>query len=530
MITALIVAGIALRLVPMFWPPALATGDLAMARNITERSFERLLTVPPAWSQTATPGFFALQKGFVSLFGAEPWVLRLLPVCSAIIALLLTARLARTFVGGWGQLVAVALMALGLPFIVFGTHVRPFGGVEVATSLGVLTLGLPLLRGPLGAREALRTGGVIVLLLAVGQMAALAAAALVLTLITKSVARRDFSRLRWTIALAMVWMAVAVAVYFSPSMTLSADAEAATRAVYATGYPPSFPHVGHQLLWVWLAVQRSFGIQQFHYLAPAAFTLAAVAGAWPLWRTHGRTALLLIIPALVAIVAAALGVHPFERYMLLWFTPCLLILVGATVEMAAQRLQKRAVWLAIGWVGLWLADPLRALSEYPPPHRIQEIPTALAYLQSHRVEGDAIYVFAGARQGMAFYGPARGMSGAAYVAGGCHAGQARAYLAELDQFRGRSRVWLLVTWDIGRDAARSTMTQYLRTIGVQRDSLAVTQSTMPPFIGGAWLYLFDLSDPTRLSAATAATLPLPVVPSRAGRDACAAGPMSDDKS
>ncbi len=528
LVVVLLVVGVVLRTIPMVWPPAFASGDLAMARNITERSLERLMSEPPAWSQTAAPGYFLLQKLLVSLLGPSAWVLRLIPFASAVAALFLTAHLAREFVGRWGQVIAVALMATGVPFLVFGTHVRPFGALSVAASLAVLALGLTLLCGPLGRREAVRSGSLIVLLLVVSQMAALASTALAITLLVDAALRRDSARLRIVLALVVVWGSVATLVHFAPSMSAREASAATLRAVYAAGYPPTGASPWAHLEWIWMSLQRSFGAQQFHFAFPAAFTVATVVGGIVVWRTHQRAALLLILPALVGIAATYLGLYPFERYVLLWFTPCLLVLIGAAVGWGAERVPARASWLATIWALAWLVDPAHALVKFPPPHRIQEMPTALAYLRDHRQTGDAIYAFAGARHAMAFYGPAFAIERGAYVPGRCHAGDVRAYLEELDQFRGRQRVWLVITWDSGREGARQQMTQYLQTIGLQRDSLAITPPAIPPFVGGAWLYLYDLSDASRLALASAQSLPLPPGRSTGGRDPCMGGPLADE--
>lgn len=60
-----------------------------------------------------------------------------------------------------------------------------------------------------------------------------------------------------------------------------------------------------------------------------------------------------------------------------------------------------------------------------------------------REAGDAIYVFHGARHAMHFYGSANGLKEDEWTEGGIHYGDTRAYLREVDSFRGEPRFWFV---------------------------------------------------------------------------------------
>ena len=87
------------------------------------------------------------------------------------------------------------------------------------------------------------------------------------------------------------------------------------------------------------------------------------------------------------------------------------------------------------------------------------------------------------------------------VLGACHRGDRRAYLAELDRMRGRSRAWVLFGHELPRLRERELMVRYLDAIGQRARQRRIERQ------GRGWqrraasgCTLYDLSDSTRLSA------------------------------
>jgi hypothetical protein len=153
-----------------------------------------------------------------------------------------------------------------------------------------------------------------------------------------------------------------------------------------------------------------------------------------------------------------------------------------------------------------------------PVYRHEETRTVLAELAARRQPGDALYVFYGAERALRFYGPRVGIEPSEAVMGGCHRGEPREYLRELDRFRGSPRVWVVFAHASPRLAEQATIRGYLGTIGKRTESIEAV---------GALADLYDLSAPDRPLNATAEAYPLSAGnPELAARYGCGHGPLA----
>ncbi len=91
--------------------------------------------------------------------------------------------------------------------------------------------------------------------------------------------------------------------------------------------------------------------------------------------------------------------------------------------------------------------------------------------------------------------------------GGCYHNELRPYLREMDEFRGAPRVWVILASVFPVRQARIGITDYLDAIGVRREGISYP-SAYPFSPDGVFAYLYDLSDSTRLAAASWRDFPL----------------------
>ena len=131
----------------------------------------------------------------------------------------------------------------------------------------------------------------------------------------------------------------------------------------------------------------------------------------------------------------------------------------------------------------------------------------LAHLRAERQPEDAVYVYYGAAPVTTFYASQFGLERGTYVVGGCHRGDTRRYLEELDTFRGRSRVWVLITHAV-YVSERDDILAYLDSIGTRRESLVVRARSVGRTALPAEAYLYDLSDPAKARRASSTTFTL----------------------
>jgi hypothetical protein len=90
-----------------------------------------------------------------------------------------------------------------------------------------------------------------------------------------------------------------------------------------------------------------------------------------------------------------------------------------------------------------LLPPVEALARNTAPYDMEHHREILGYLREHRRPGDAIHVFPLTRIGLLYYGPRYGIEPTEWLTALCSRDDTRAYLRDVDPYRGAARVWLL---------------------------------------------------------------------------------------
>jgi len=256
------------------------------------------------------------------------------------------------------------------------------------------------------------------------------------------------------------------------------------------------------------------------YSLPALFTALALLGCVAVWKRSRRSALILLGPLVVTACACAAHVYPFEGRLILFLAPAF-VLGAAAGTSPVIALLKRVRVASLASAALLLLPALLALARNPPVYRHEEARPLFEQLARRRQSGDAVYVFYGANQALRYYGPRAGIDPFEVTAGGCHRGDLAGYLREIDQFRGRPRVWILIAHSQEKLEEQATIRAYCERIGRRREGVAIPEGDRRK----STLDLFDLSDPERLSGTSADTFPLPPVDlALARRLGCGRGP------
>jgi hypothetical protein len=240
------------------------------------------------------------------------------------------------------------------------------------------------------------------------------------------------------------------------------------------------------------------------YRWPALFIGLTLVGIFALWRTRRDTALLVVAPIGMALVAAAAHQYPFSRRLAFYLIPILLLLFAAGNDWVHRQVGRVRPSLGVGVMAALLVSPVQAMATALPPYEIEHHRDMWAYLKQHRQPGDAIHLFPLSRVGSMYYAPQYGFSPSDWVTAQCDRSNTRTYLRDIDRYRGRRRVWLLSSGTRAFSAPRVAVRRYLNTIGVKRDSLVLPSLTY----NDVTLELFDLSDTSRLSAANAESFPV----------------------
>jgi hypothetical protein len=500
----LLLIGAGLRIWQFGMGAALWHDELALARNIVEKPIRELLTAPLDYTQVAPPGFLLLEKAAVTVLGNNEYALRLFPLLCALISLPLFADVARRTLLPGAPVLAVALFTLSPTLIAFGSQVKQYAmDVAVALVMTALTLRWWQRRRANEDSGRLWLGAVGFIAVWFSHAAVLVLGALGTALLLEASYQWDRALLRRLLPIVIFWGVGSLAVVVYGFQTIGQSSDTYMRAYWSDGFVPLPTRSIDDAMWLWRAF-RDFFHRQLQYPFPSLGVLLMLFGSVTLAR-GGRLPGLVILALLgVSLAASAARQYPFGDRVSLFLLPFILLLVVEGLDRLRQAVV--TAWRPLGAAVLAVAAvvPVYALYAYYPLYPEQPMPEVLAYVQARRQPQDAVYVYHGARHGVGYYGPHYDLPLQAVVLGSC--GHPRSLLNDLEQFRGRGRLWVIISHDVGPLKERETILGYLDTIGARRDSIVTRDRAR-------WLstsaYLYDLSDSLRLQAASAETYKLP---------------------
>jgi len=484
-LVALVAVGAALRLWQYFANASFWIDEIALAENILHRPLGALVAEPLALDQVAPPGFLALAKASVAAFGPSEMALRLVPLLCGLAALALFPFLSLRFQPAWVSVFATGLFALLPTLIGHGAELKPYStDLAAAVILTLVAFGLRERGATAGRHLRAALAGAVAVWFSQGAVFLVAGLGIALLWL----ARQDRIRgsLARTTGVVALWAVSAGAATAAGLHRVPPE----MRDYLARFWRPSLPP-----------------------LPVAAFIVLAVAA---LWKRDRRAALLLAAPVAVTLAAAAAHLYPFSGRAILFLAPAAVLAIAECVSWLVEGLARLGVPRRIA-----AAVPALALvvviAHDPPVYRDEDTRPVLQSVVKRRQARDAFYVYYGAAPAFRFYGPRVGLASGDATIGGCHRGDPRGYLRELDAFRGRPRVWVFRTHVSSALAEGALLDGYLARMGIQKEILRADDAEAA---------LWDLSRADALPADAAETQPLPAWDATAvSRPGCGHGPI-----
>jgi hypothetical protein len=529
-LVVVVVAGAALRL----WQYAANTSmwfdEIALADGILTLNLRNLLTSPLPYNQVAPKGFLLVQKLIVAALGRSDYALRLFPLVCSLIALVVFVRLATRMLDGAAPLAAVILFATATPLIASSNLAKQYS-TDVCVAVLLWWIAYELASRPVTRRRAVRAallGSILVWFSHPGVLMATALGASLAALPAASPATKGGRR---TLAPILIcWAASSLAVAVAAFACTSHETREYMRRFWAAGFAPVSRAQFLNTLWPWDQIRALFGTGQTHaglgYPLPLVYALLTAAGLALVWRRNRRAAVLLTTPLVLTLCAAIVRQYPFGDRLILFLIPGFMLAIAAAIEGV-----RRLVWPAsralgaLATAGLLLPTAYAIVATPPPVYVTEDMKPVLSYVQARRQSGDGIYVYYGAAPAVTFYATQYGLARGEYAVGGCHRADARRYLRELDTFRGRSRVWILLTHTNPYFREREDILAYLDAIGTRTDGLVSEPRGISQNLRPAEAYLYDLSDDDRLRGSSADSFQLTGPPSTS-LPPCDVGPQS----
>ena len=486
--------GILLRLAQYVANRSLWLDEAYLALNISQRSFAGLLQ-PLDYGQAAPVGFLLLEKLFVTMFGNTDYVLRLVPLLCGVASIILFRELALRYVGQRAALIALAMFAISDTLIYYASELKPYSS-DVTMTLALLliatviydegwTIGRVALFGLVGALAVWFAYPVAFVLAGIG----------VVLFVTYAL-RRDWPSVVKLVYTGVVWL-VSFAAYFVVSLRYVSQSEY-LRSYWQdrNAFMPLLPTSFSDLKWFFTAFFDLFnqGTElPFDSVAAGVFLVGLVL----LLRKDWRKYTLLLAPIVITFFVSGLEKYTISQRTMLFVVPMLLLFMSKGAVYIYDGLKPRSSVIANGFlVFLFLPLGFDAGLHIVKPRQVEEIKPVMAYLRSEIQPGDTVYVYYSAQYAFKYYQDRYGFTDADYIAGKDprdftsteKRDDLQRYIAELDQLRGKSRVWLVFSHSYDRTGIdeETFFLYHLNTIGKQLDAFKRQKASV---------YLYDLSGP-----------------------------------
>ena len=423
--------------------------EAALARNIIDRPVAALFEGLD-YVQTAPVGFLLVEKALITLFGTSELVLRAFPLFCSLLALPLFWSLAKRVLSGWSATFAVGLFSLGIPFIYFASQVKQYSS-DVFFAILVLYGAIEIRRRGVTPMRALRLGAAGAAAAWFSQPVVFVLAGTGLGLLIVVGLERDWRAARTFLVTWTLWGASAIGAAMFALHTVTPADQAYFRWFWDEGFMPWPPASVSDAFWVLKKITWAFGSfgEGMHRLTGGLnyrwswlFTAVLLVGLVALLKRHRDAALFVILPLALAAGLSAAHVYPFTARLFAFLLPALLLATAAGVDWLVDVVPERFAFATPVILAVMGGAPLYAAATALPPSWLQPLRPIMEAIQARREPGDSIWVYYLGGHSFYYYANRLGVSLDRVIVGRCPY-ESRDMLREIDQFRGRRRVWVV---------------------------------------------------------------------------------------
>jgi 4-amino-4-deoxy-L-arabinose transferase-like glycosyltransferase len=395
----ILIAGAITRVAIFFQNRSFFLDEANLARNVVEKSLSGFFK-PLDYEQYAPPFFMVVQKINTWWLGANEYALRLFPLLAGIFSLYLLFLIAKKLIRpGFAMLFVFFIFAFSEYYLHYGTEGKQYA-VDVMVTLLLLNEALKKNDG-LGSSNYWKwtIGGILVIWVSMPSVFMLAGVGIYFLV---QQWKGKLNRSIWSIAaMIMMWLVSFTVYYF---WILRTDVESDYLQNYHEPYfLPLFPTSAedfHQIGDIFQSVlSTTFG---HTVIALLTGLTGLLTGLWTMYKSDKTRLILMLVPVLAVMGAAAFRQYSLIPRLTLFFIPILLLLTGVGFQWIFD-LKKR--WLGllvfILMIGtLAVHDGIKYLWK---SYEIEEIRLVLDVIAEECAADDLLYVTHSAKPAFFFY-------------------------------------------------------------------------------------------------------------------------------
>jgi hypothetical protein len=486
--------GILLRLTDFLFNRSLWLDELMLALNIINKDFYQLLG-PLDHHQGAPAGFLMVEKLALQLFGNSEYALRLFPLISGIISLVLFYSLAKRTITPKAVPIALGFFAISGHLIYYSSEVKQYSS-DVTIAILLLAAAIYVDSCKLTPWRAVGFGILGAVSIWFSHPSVFILAGIGMTLTVPCLTGKRWARIG-TLSIAYSLWALSFASFYFISLRHLAHNDRLFD-VWTSAFVPSPIISATAIEWF---VRTFFDVFKnpvgFELSGLAAFTF--VLGCISMLLTKREKLFILILPIFVTLIASGFHKYPFSSRLLLFITPALLLLVAEGTVQVLYKINEEKLITAVCLIGFLSLHPfLYSTYHLLTPRVREEIKPVMTYTKEHLQEEDVLYVFHGATHAYQYYAPRFGLDRLKVLMGVDAPTNWSHYEKDLEQLRGHRRVWLLFSHIRNLNVDEEKVFLYLlNKRGTKLDSFKSD---------GAAVYLYDFEGGDRRSERPAPVL------------------------
>ena len=435
---AIIATGIALRLGLYLRNRALWLDEAFLALNIVRRDFHGLAQ-SLEFRQGAPLAYLWATKAFALLWGPHEYGLRAVPLIAGIAAFIGIYYLGRRVVDRASLLTALGICAVSFPLIRYASEVKQYS-LDVLAAVAISYCGVLCVDRAARWQKFALLATVAAVSPWFSHASVFVIAGVLATLAVHSLIRKQTGRMLLLGLPSAVW-GLSFAASFALVLRHTAEDDV-VRSWWLSAYLPRPIVSPSALKWILWSVTDLFE-DPVGLVLPGLGAIAFMIGALTLFKSRPVALALLLSPIGFAFLGAALQRYPFTGRFLLFAVPGIALVIGAGAVTLANLLWARSRAASVLFLLILFVQPaLLAVNAVLDPPRAGMRPV-IETLRTERADGEPLYVYHWAQFEFLYYAELMGYEPGEMQAGVTSRNDWSYYRGEIENFRGRGRVWFV---------------------------------------------------------------------------------------